>query len=410
MKKIFFILLVFHFSLTIGNAQWVQKSAGMGANVKVWSIAVNGINIFAGTDAGVYLSANNGENWSQTSFNSQPGNVLLIDGLNIFVGTSGGVFRSTNNGLNWTKLASINGSVWALAVYGSYIFAGTNFQLGVYRSTDYGMNWTQTTLNNAEISSLAVIGNNLIAGDWGSSSVFRSTDNGNNWMQIPVGGTAVDVVLSLAVLGNNIFAGTDNAGVFRSTNYGVNWINIGLNAKGISSLTVKDNNIFAGDFFNAEVYLSTNFGTNWKLKNNGLGSQNSVLSLATTAQYIFAGTDSSVWRREYAEIIDVKKISEMVPSAYSLSQNYPNPFNPNTKIKFNIASALSSPHALSGEHFVSLKVYNLLGQEITTLINEKIKPGEYEVTFDGSNLPGGVYFYKLTAGDFSETKKMLMIK
>ena len=87
---------------------------------------------------------------------------------------------------------------------------------------------------------------------------------------------------------------------------------------------------------------------------------------------------------------------------YSLAQNFPNPFNPVTKIKFDIAS-----HSV-GQTFLS--VYDITGREISTLINENLQAGSYEVTFDGINLPSGVYFYKLTAGDFTDTKKMLMIK
>jgi hypothetical protein len=100
--------------------------------------------------------------------------------------------------------------------------------------------------------------------------------------------------------------------------------------------------------------------------------------------------------------IGIKNISSEIPSSYSLSQNYPNPFNPVTKIKFDI-SANSV-----GQTFLS--VYDLLGREVATLVNEQLQPGTYEVTFDGSNLPSGVYFYRLSSGNYIETKKMLMIK
>jgi hypothetical protein len=89
-----------------------------------------------------------------------------------------------------------------------------------------------------------------------------------------------------------------------------------------------------------------------------------------------------------------------VPDKYSLSQNYPNPFNPTTNIKYQIAN----------NGFVTLKVYDILGNEVATLVNEKKSAGYYEVTFDASNYPTGVYFYKLTTDNFTETKKMLMIK
>ena len=401
MKKLIFTLLIIHFSILIANAQWVQMSNGMGTNKNVWSLAASGDNIFAGTNFGVYISTNNGESWSLTSLNNQWGSALLINGNNIYAGTNQGVFNSTNSGQNWMQIGISNRTVWALTIHGNNIFAGTDFGHGVYRSTNNGLNWTQTSLGDTNfIYSLVMSGNNVFAGDGISNSVFTSSDTGNTWTQIPLGATPTEVVLCLAVNGNYMFAGTNNGGVFRSSNSGFNWTQTSLNNGGITSFTIKDNYIFAGDFHYGEVYLSSNNGTSWILKNQGLGSQNEVHSLTTTSQYIFAGTDSSVWRRSFTEIIGIQKISELVPSSFSLSQNYPNPFNPTTKIKMEIAKVGN----------VKLIVYDILGRQVANLVNEKLKPGTYEVTFDGSNYASGVYFYKLQTKDFSVTKRMLLIK
>lgn len=100
--------------------------------------------------------------------------------------------------------------------------------------------------------------------------------------------------------------------------------------------------------------------------------------------------------------IGIKKISGTVSENFRLSQNYPNPFNPVTTIKFEI------PY--SENDLVILKIYDVLGKEVFTLVNEKLNPGTYEVTFNGSNYPGGVYFYKLFNNDFVKIKKMVMIK
>lgn len=101
----------------------------------------------------------------------------------------------------------------------------------------------------------------------------------------------------------------------------------------------------------------------------------------------------------YESTYGIRKINRVV-NDYKLFQNYPNPFNPNTIIKFQIKEL----------KFVSLIVYDLLGKEVAKLVNEKLNAGEYEVTFDESNLTSGIYFYKLEAGDFKEIKKMLLIK
>jgi len=121
-------------------------------------------------------------------------------------------------------------------------------------------------------------------------------------------------------------------------------------------------------------------------------------------------TYSNLYARKVIIIIgDIKKIGNTVPDNYELSQNYPNPFNPSTNIKFNIP-LLSFPHAPSGNPLVVLKVYNILGKEISTLVNEKLSPGMYETKFSNNQLPSGIYFYTLTAGKFTDTKRMILIK
>ena len=386
------------------NAQWVQMSNGMGTNKNVRSLATSGDTIFAGTKypyGGVYRSTNNGLNWTQTSLNNQSGNVLLINGNNIYAGTNQGVFKSTNSGQNWVQIGISNRRVLALTIHGNNIFAGTDYGRGVYRSTNNGLNWTQTSLSNQFIRSLVTRENNIFAGDYGSNSVFLSSDTGNTWTQIALGGAPyIENVFCLAVKGNYMFAGVNNGGVYRSSNGGFNWTQTSLNNGGITSFTIKDNYIFASDHLCGVVYLSSNNGMSWILKNQGLESINDVWSLTTTSQYIFAGTDSSVWRRSFTEIIGIKKISELVPSSFSLSQNYPNPFNPTTKISFDLHK---SSHA-------KLIVYDILGKEVATLVNEKLNAGSYKVDWNASDYPSGVYFYRVQTEDFSETKKMVLLK
>jgi hypothetical protein len=90
----------------------------------------------------------------------------------------------------------------------------------------------------------------------------------------------------------------------------------------------------------------------------------------------------------------------MVKYEYDLSQNYPNPFNPTTQISYSLAQ----------DAFVTLKVYDMLGTEVASLINDRKKPGNYSVTFNASNLPSGIYVYKLTSGNFTESKKLILLK
>ena len=106
---------------------------------------------------------------------------------------------------------------------------------------------------------------------------------------------------------------------------------------------------------------------------------------------------------------DLKEEDYKVISDFKLMQNYPNPFNPSTKIKFTIPQfPLHGGDGRGG--LVTLKIYDVLGKEIAILVNAEKQPGVYEIEFDGSNLSSGIYLYRLTTGEFSDTKKLILIK
>ncbi|MBL7127518.1 MAG: T9SS type A sorting domain-containing protein [Ignavibacteria bacterium] len=96
----------------------------------------------------------------------------------------------------------------------------------------------------------------------------------------------------------------------------------------------------------------------------------------------------------------ISKQEGIIPEKFNLHQNYPNPFNPATNIKFDIPKA----------SYVKLTIYNILGKEITTLVNEKLNIGSYEVNWNGMDYPSGVYFYKMVADDYVNVKKMVLLK
>jgi len=119
-----------------------------------------------------------------------------------------------------------------------------------------------------------------------------------------------------------------------------------------------------------------------------LQGPNSIIESGFFADTLFRTTVTSVAERGG------------IPTEYALQQNYPNPFNPSTTINYE----------LPGSSVVRLSVYDILGREVSELVNEQKTPGSYEVKFDGSNLASGVYFYRFTAGDFVATKRLLLLK
>jgi hypothetical protein len=400
MKKFIYTLVILAFVSSV-SAQWVQMSSGMDPSFNIKSLVANTGYIFAGTGAnGVYYTTNNANLWIHTSLTSYQIRSLAVNGSILFVGTlSDGIYRSTDNGTSFTQVATsiIGGSV-KLAISGSNIFAGTDGN-GVFLSTNNGTNWT-ASLTSQSVMCIAASGNNVFAGTNGNG-VFFSPNNGLVWLQTFLNNQDVR---SLAISGSNVFAGTYTNGIFKSTNDGANWSQTSMPLVGVSALLIYGNNIFAGSN-NGSIYQSTDFGTTWILCNSG--NPGGAGSFVIANSYIFAGTPASVWRRPLSEVIGIQNISTETPSKYSLSQNYPNPFNPTTKIKFDVVRV--------GD--VKIVVYDIMGREVQTLVNESLKPGTYEAAFDGSQLTSGVYFYKITVhhggsstGNFVETKKMLMIK
>jgi hypothetical protein len=125
-------------------------------------------------------------------------------------------------------------------------------------------------------------------------------------------------------------------------------------------------------------------------------------ALAVSEGYLFTSIDGGggVWRRPLSEMVtSVNKLTDPMPVKFSLAQNYPNPFNPSTTISYSLPKTA----------FVSLRIFNTLGQEVATLVNEQKEAGYYQVRWNAV-VPSGIYFYQLQAGEFVETKKMILLK
>ncbi|MCH7676972.1 T9SS type A sorting domain-containing protein, partial [candidate division KSB1 bacterium] len=280
------------------------------------------------------------------------------------------------------------------------IFAGTAG--GVFRSTDNGDNWSEinTGLANTDIRALAINSNDhIFAGTAGG--LFRSTDNGDNWLEINAGLPTNTAVGTLAInSGGDVFAGS-NRGVFRSTDNGNNWnqMNTGLTSTRVAALAINSlGEIFAGT--SGGVFRSTDNGDNWNEINTGLTNSN-VSALATNSTgHIFAGTSGAGVFRSLASTTKVEEVASARPSSFVLEQNYPNPFNPSTTIEF----------ALEKRSPVKLKVFDITGREVARLVDDMLTPGSYKVVFNATGLPSGIYFYRIKAGKYTHTKKLMLLK
>ncbi len=145
------------------------------------------------------------------------------------------------------------------------------------------------------------------------------------------------------------------------------------------------------------------FGSSWALCSRTGSTFTQVANMLTSTTYGFPATGGTIQFaviKTGAFVTDVKLIDTSIPTSYALEQNFPNPFNPSTEIRFSLPSA----------HDVSLKVYNIIGQEVTTLVNEFKAAGTYSVQFNGANLASGMYLYRLQTNGFSEVKKSVLMK
>jgi hypothetical protein len=146
---------------------------------------------------------------------------------------------------------------------------------------------------------------------------------------------------------------------------------------------------------------TTNGGVTWTEQTSGATNIFYSVFFTDTNNGWVVGVGGTILRTTNGGVsfVEEEQISQ-VPAEFLLSQNYPNPFNPSTKIKYSIPQSSN----------VVIKVFDILGNEIETLVNKEQSTGTYEITWYAANLPNGIYFYKLQAGNFIETKKMILLK
>lgn len=268
--------------LSTDGTTWNSVNNTLSSDSKVLGFALSGSKIFLAEYAGYYvwLSSNNGTNWSQIANGLDESQIFCVayDGTNLFAGTDNGgvgIARSTDDGANWvtknTGLANLY--VHAIQIVGTTILAG-NLSYGVARSTDNGDNWSLITSGvNYPICCFAVSGSSIFAGNNNARGVYRSTNDGVDWTHVigyGVGANLQISVYALAVYGTAIYAGHD-AGVMMSIDNGDTWSDItnGLASTYVQSIAVCDAGIFVGTH-SGGIFRSTDNGANWTEINSGL--------------------------------------------------------------------------------------------------------------------------------------------
>jgi len=388
---------------TNDGATWLKSNEGI-SSLTIRYFTSSGSNLYTSIDpAGVFMSSNNGLTWVEKNggFPNSPYCFAIGEaGGNLYTSVFiEGIYRSTNGGTNWVSVGLPGVTIGGFATIGSDIYA---VGAVVYRSTNNGLNWAQFyTGGVGSMQGIYAAGSVLYVATQ-TTGVHVTTNNGLNWSNTNSGITSKNIT-AFTSIGSTVFAGTDTAGVFKTTNNGLNWsaVNTGLSNKNINALEKVGNSVVAAT--KTGVFYSTNFGESWLNFNQGINSGIEVLSLYNFNNItLYAGTKGqSLFKRPVSEITGIMGNTVNAAENYTLNQNYPNPFNPETRINFTLPKQTN----------VVLRVIDISGKEVAMLVNGELKnAGSYDVQFNGANFPSGIYFYELNAGEYKETKKMMLIK
>lgn len=439
MKIIFLLSIVILLSVNFTEAQSWTTVSQVPSKSNLWYLSVVDQNtIWVSGHDNLYLSTDGGQTWQlrNADLNSTIWAISAIDSMNCWIGTdSGSVYHTSNGGISWSlqiadtgsfingiKMFDANNGVF----YGDPVDSAQPYQFRY--TTDGGTNWNLAP--NAPIAGNEV--GIVNAWDW--------TDKNHFWI-------GTHNLIANAQTANIYYTTTGFTGIFDSTTVNGSGRLNGLRWRGIA-FTDSLHGMAGSDFGNA--VRTTDGGKTWSATNPPLkkyffpetiiglkdGSNLVRISLLDTLNHchIFKTTDfGDTWQEEtipdqvttlgisdmqfldgnigfgvgldgylykYTNTTDVANTDNISPVNYSLLQNYPNPFNPTTIISYSIPRS----------NLVTIKVYDILGREVTTLVNEYKQTGKYEVEFNAADLPSGVYFYRIKAGSFNQVRKMLLLR
>lgn len=371
---------------------WTQMNAGIPDSVGIICLSfVSKSTIFgAGYNGAIYKTTDGGSSWNVVYYN--PSLTNFIDNITFFDAKDGFAWgdglsdssinacvETTDGGASWTNN---NNFIIGLGYPGDMCFTlpssaflcGKNFisgtlYYGIWRSTDSGRNWSFSTVGTSSKDSLTypfsvIFEDSLHGVVCRIDSTFWSTsDGGVTWRQI---GSATPTWFDYATLvtGTNtaVFGGNGNATIAE----------VDLASDSVAIFQDGTKNI---------SFSYVDFPT----KSRG---------------YMADGFIRSFYSARLPNVTAIQQLTPREPENYSLSQNYPNPFNPSTTISYQ----------LPRNAFVVLKVYDVLGREVETLVNERQSAGNHSVVFNASNLPSGVYFYRLQSGPYHNAKELLLLK
>ena len=396
-----------------------QKIAGRS----VYSMITSGGNIFSMTEGGLYRSLNRGATWEcGNHYVNINAHCLDVDSKGTLFLADDSLYSSTDFGESWNALP-ITGFTVAVNKDDD-IFAG-GYLTSIDRSIDQGHSWQSLSMYGC---STLVAGKSGNLYGIGGSMFIESSDVGTSWktissitslIKINIYSSTAFAIQSCAEIHGKVFLGV-YSGVIVSSDTGTTWSyqNQGLplvvkltNYFGDSTIQFYDFPIITaitsnanGDVFIGSdhgIYYWPHGGDQWHAFNQGLPASVSVSSLAIDSSgYLYAGTTDGMIFKSTLTTTGIKSEKNTIPLTWNLQQNYPNPFNPSTKINYQLAS----------KTYVTLKVYDVLGREVATLVDGYQIAGQHISEWNGTKNASGIYFVTLRTNSYTKTMKMLLLK
>ncbi|MEW5797564.1 MAG: T9SS type A sorting domain-containing protein [Bacteroidota bacterium] len=337
--------------------------------------------VVSDTNHALFLSTNFGNDW--TRIDSGLGDLVLSsvalgDKNDVWVSSEKSLYKSSDNGKSWKGvLHSEWWSITSLAYRDSRICIGTDycplltclppgepsFYSGVYLSMDNGDSFQYVGYQGVSVSSIILFDNFVFVS--GTSFEYCSLDT---YCPFPLfnGFNLADSTWSISSIGND---STPMVFSYRNT-----------------LLAVVDSGLYAWQ------------NNKWV---HDISSPESIVAITADDHFVYVGNPAGLWRRSISDLMSADDLNtENSIVNFFLSQNYPNPFNPSTVISYQLPVTSN----------VTLKIFDMLGREVATLVNEGKSAGSYDVTFDAKNLSSGIYFFQMRAGEFAQTKKLIFQK
>lgn len=388
--------------------------------------------IIVNYDGTIMKTTNGGQSWTtlHNALNSGLRSVGMFDANISVIGTldsSKILFRSTNGGANWTNIHNNVTGVKPKGICGiSIVNSTTGYATGRYscpanliKTTDAGATWNSIPVDTSMARSLIDVhfwsaDSGFVVGGYAANNNFNigravilfTSNGGTSWVRVYASNRTSEWCWKIQWLNRqvgytSIEKYTAPTFILKTTNGGMNWTEIQLpnnitNLEGVGFLNEQTGWVGGwGQNYNMPCYRTSNGGANWHAAGWGLNVNRFKFINDTTA---FA-VGKTVYKLN-SNTVGVQQVSSEIPQRFSLQQNYPNPFNPQTNIKFEIPK----------NSFTTIAIFDALGRQIETLSSKNLTAGVYAVSWDASSYPSGIYFYTIISGEFSDSKKMILLK